>query len=180
MKIARRHEVGFYPDDATLLVDLTQFIGTALKAGHGAIVVATESHRNSILRRLETHGVDIAAAIELGKCISVDAADTLAAFMVNRMPDPARFLKLFGDLIVTVAEAAKGEHGVAVFEEGVQLLWAQGNAEAAIRVERLTYRIAKTYDVDILCGYSLGSFQGERDSHIFQRICAEHSVVHSG
>jgi len=75
MKIARRHEVGFYPDDASLLVDVTQFIGAALKAGHGAIVLATESHRNSLLRRLETHGVDIAAAIELGKYISVDAVD---------------------------------------------------------------------------------------------------------
>jgi hypothetical protein len=99
--------------------------------------------------------VDIAAAIELGKYISVDAADALSAFMVNRMPDPARFLKLFGDLIVTVAEAAKGEHGVAVFGESVQLLWAQGNAEAAIRVEKLANRIAKT---DVRRGYSVRVF----------------------
>jgi hypothetical protein len=180
MKIARRHEVRFYPDDASLLVDVTQFIGTALNAGYGPIVVATESHRNSLLRRLETDRVDIAAAIEPGKYISVDAADALSAFMGNRIPDPDRFLKLFGDLIVTVAKAAKGEHGVAVFGECVHLLWAQGNAEAAIRVERLTNQMAKTYNVDILCGYSLGSFQDERDSHIFQRIRAEHSVVHSG
>jgi hypothetical protein len=180
MKIARRHEVGFYPDDASLLVDVTHFIGTALKAGHGAIVVATESHRNSLLRSLETHGVDIAAAIELGTYISVDAADVVSAFMVNRMPDPARFLKLFGDLIVTVAAAAKGEQArVAVFGEGVQLLWAQGNTEAAIRVERLTNRIAETYDVDILCGYCLGTVQDGMDSHVFQGICEEHSAVSS-
>jgi len=178
MKIARRHEVGFYPDDASLLVDATQFIGTALMAGHGAIVVATESHQNNLLRRLETHGVDIAAAIEQGRYISMDAADALSAFMINRMPDPARFLELFGDLIVTVAEAAKGEQArVAVFGEGVQLLWARGNADAAIRVERLTNRIAKTYDVDILCGYCMGTVQGGMDSHVFQRICEEHSAV---
>ena len=180
MRIARRHEVRFYLDDASLLVDVMQFIGTALNAGYGAIVVATESHRNSLLRRLETDGVDIAAAIDKWKYISVDAADALSAFMVNRMPDPVRFLKLFGDLIVTVAKSAKGEHRVAVFGECVHLLWAQGNAQAAIRVERLTNQMAQTYNVDILCGYFLGSFQDERDSHIFQRICAEHSVVHSG
>jgi len=87
MKITRRHEVQFYPDDPSLLLDVTQFIGTALKAGHGAIVVATESHRNSFPRRLETHGVDIAAAIELGKYISVDAGDALSAFMVNGVPE---------------------------------------------------------------------------------------------
>jgi CheY-like chemotaxis protein len=175
-----RHEVGFFPNDASLLVDVTRFIGTAVKAGHGAIVVATESHRNSLFRRLETHGVDVATAIEQERYISVDAADALSVFMINRMPDPARFLKLFGDLIAKAAEAAKGEQAhVAVFGEGVQLLWAQDNVEAAIRVERLTNRIAKTYDVDILCGYCPGTVQGEMDSHVFQRICEEHSTVYS-
>ena len=71
------------------------------------------------------------------------------------------------------------EAAVAVFEECVHLLWAQGNAEAAIQVEKLGNQLAKTYDVDILCGYSLGSVQGGMNSHIFQRICAEHSAVHS-
>ena len=59
------------------------------------------------------------------------------------------------------------------------LLWARGNAEAAIRVEHLWDEIAKTYYVDILCGYPLGSFHSEQDSHIFQQICAAHSAVHS-
>ena len=180
MKIVRRHEVRFCPDDASLLVDVTQFLGTALKAGHGAVVVATESHRSSLLSRLEENGVDIAAAIEQGKYIPMDAADALSTFMIGRTPDPARFLKLFGDLIVTAAEAVKGaQPRVAVFGEGVQLLWAQGNAEAAIHVERLTNQIANTYDVDILCAYSLGTAQGGMDSHVFQRICEEHSAVYS-
>jgi len=88
--------------------------------------------------------------------------------MVNGMLDPARFLNLFGNLIVTAAEAAKGEQSrVAVFGEGVHLLWAQGNAEAAIQVEELCNELAKTYDVDILCGYSLGSVQGGMDSYNF-------------
>ena len=77
-------------------------------------------------------------------------------------------------------EAAKGEQArVAVFGECVHLLWAQGNAEAAIQIERLGKQLVKTYEVDILCGYSLASVQGGMDSHIFQRICAEHSAVYS-
>jgi DNA-binding NarL/FixJ family response regulator len=181
MKRALRHDVGFYRDDASLLVNLTLFIATALKAEQGAVVVATESHRNSLLPRLEAHGVDIGAAIKQGSYISVDAADALSTFMINRMPDPVRFLKLFGNLIERAAEAAKGERArTTVFGEGVQLLWTQGNAEAAIRVERLTNQIAKTYDVDILCGYCLSAVQGEMDSHVYQRICVEHSAVYSG
>ena len=180
IEIARRHEAGFHSDDASLLDDITQFIGTALRTGNAAIVVATESHRNSLLPRLQTYGLDTAAAIEQGRYISLDAADTLTKFMLNGMPDPVRFLRLFGNLIATAAEAAKGEQArVAVFGECVHLLWAQSNAEAAIQVEKLGNQLAKTYDVDILCGYSLGSVQGGMDSQIFQRICAEHSVVHS-
>jgi DNA-binding NarL/FixJ family response regulator len=65
-EIARCHEVGFYSEDTRLLDDLTQFVGAALNAGNAAIVVATESHRDSLLPRLEAHGVDIAAAIGQG------------------------------------------------------------------------------------------------------------------
>ena len=178
--ITRCHEVGFYSDDRWFLDDLTQFIGAALKVGNAAVVVATESHRGGLLPRLEAYGVDIATAIEQGRYISFDAADALSTFIINGMPDPAQFLNLFGNLIVRAADAAKGEPArVAVFGEGVHLLWAQGNAEAAIRVERLTNLIARSYDVDILCGYCLSTVRGGMDSHIFQRICAEHSAVHS-
>jgi DNA-binding NarL/FixJ family response regulator len=180
-EIARsQHEVGFHSDDASLLDDLTQFVGSALKAGNAAIVVATKAHRNSLLPRLQEHGLDTAAAIAQGRYIPLDAAETLSAFMLNGMPDPVRFLKLMGDHIATAAEAAKGEPAcVAVFGECVHLLWAQGNPEAAIEVEKLGNQLTKTYDVNILCGYSLGSVLGGMDSQIFQRICAEHSAIHT-
>jgi DcmR-like sensory protein len=172
--------VGFYSDDRRFLDDLTQFIGTALKAGNAAIVVATESHRDHLLPRLQGHGVDIAAAIEQGRYISLDAADTLLTFMVNDIPDPARFLEVAGSLIMSAAKAAKAEHPrVAVCGECEPPLWTLGKGEAAIRLEQLWNEIAKTHEVDILCGYPLGSFHGKQGSDIFQRICAEHSAIHS-
>jgi MEDS: MEthanogen/methylotroph, DcmR Sensory domain len=180
MEVARCHEAGFYSDDRYLLDDLAEFIGAALMVRNAVIVVVTESHRDSLLQRLQAYGSDIGAALEQGRYISLDAADTLSIFMLNGLPDPARFLKLFGSLIATATEAARGEQTrVAVFGEMCNLLWAQGNAEAAIQVEKLGNQLAKTNDVDILCGYSLGSVQGGMNSHIFQRICAEHSAVHS-
>ena len=178
-EIARRHEVVFYSDDAGLLDDLTRFIGAALEAGNSAVVVATESHRDSLLPRLEAHGVDIAAAIEQGRYIALDAAAALPTFMLRDAPDPVRFLKVLGDLISTAAKAVKGKEArVAIFGEMCHLLWTQGKAEAAIQVEKLGNQLAKRYAVDILCGYDVGKVQGGMDSHIFQRICAEHSAVH--
>jgi DNA-binding NarL/FixJ family response regulator len=178
--LVARHEAGFYSDDRFVLDDLTQFIGAALSAGNSAIVVATESHRNSLLPRLEAHGVDIAATIEQGRYVALDAADALPTFMLGGMPDPVRFLRVLGNLIATAEEAAKGEQArVAIYGEMCHLLWAQGNAEAAIEVEKLGNQVAKAYEVDILCGYSLSSVQGGMDRRVFERICAEHSAFYS-
>ncbi len=179
-KITHSHEVGFYSDDAGLLDDLTRFIEAALKAGNAAIVVATESHRDSLLLRLQAQGLDIGADIEQGRYIALDAADALAKFMLRDVPDPVQFLHVLGNLISTAAKTVKGKQArVAIFGEMCHLLWAQGNAEAAIQVEKLGNQLAKTYDVDILCGYSVRNVQGGMESHIFQRICAEHSAVYS-
>ena len=178
-EIVRCHEAGFYSDDASLLDGFTQFIGAALKAGKAVMVVATESHRDSLLPRLQAHGVDISAAVEQGRYISLDAAETLSTFMIGDQPDPARFLKGMGGLVTAAAQAAKGVYPhIAACGECAPLLWAQGNAEAAIRVEQLWNEIARTYGVETLCGYSSGSFHAVHDNHIFQRICGEHSAVH--
>jgi DNA-binding NarL/FixJ family response regulator len=178
--VSRRHEAGFYSDDRSFLENITPFIGTALKAGRTAIVLATESHRDSLISRLHSHGSDIGAAVEQGRYISLDAADTLSTVVVNGMIDSEGFLKRFGNLMATAARAANGKQaGVAVFGEGTHLLWAQGNAEAAIQVERLTDQMARAYGLDILCGYSLDSIHGGMNSHAYQQICAEHSAVHS-
>jgi DNA-binding NarL/FixJ family response regulator len=179
-QIAHRHDVGFYSDDARLLDDLTQFIVAALKAGNAAIVVATELHRERLLPRLQARGLDIGTAFEQGRYIPLDAADTLSALMLNGMPDPVRFLNLLGDLIVRASKAATAQQArVAIFGECVHLLWAQGNAEAAIQFEKLGNQLANIHDVDILCGYSPGCGEVGMEDHIFQQICAEHSAVYS-
>jgi DNA-binding NarL/FixJ family response regulator len=180
MEIARRHEAGFYSDDASLLDGFTQFIGAALQAGNAVIVVATESHRDSLLPRLQAHGLDIGAAIEQGTYISLDAAATLSTFMINDQVDPVLFRDLTGDLIKGAAKAVKGERArVSACGECAPLLWGQGKAEAAISLEHLWDEIAKSYAVNVFCGYPLDSFQGGMGSHIFARLCAAHSAVHS-
>jgi DNA-binding response OmpR family regulator len=172
------HEVGFHSDDRRFLDNLTQFIGAALRAGNTAIVLSTESHRDSLLARLQTCGLDVGAAIEQGRYIALNAADALPTFMLNGMPDPVRFMKVLGDLVATAAKAGKGEQvRVAIFGEMCDLLWAQGNGEAAIQVEKLGNLLVKRYDVDILCSYMMKSFQREPEHHIYKRICAEHSAV---
>jgi CheY-like chemotaxis protein len=178
---SRRHAVAFYRDDASFLRAVGHFIEPALSAGSAVIVVATEAHRVGLVSTLQAQGLDIAAAIEQGRYIALDAADAVSTFMVNDLPDPARFLGVADNLITTAAKSGEGEHPrrVALCGECDPPLWTLGTGEAAIRLEQLWNEIAMRYDVDILCAYPLSSFHGgEQNSHIFQRICAEHSAVH--
>ena len=157
---------------------MAQFIGTALKAGNAAIVVATKSHQDSLIRRLEAYGLDTGRAIEQGRYIALDAADTLSTFIVNDVFDSGQILESFGNLILRAAAAAKGEHPrVALFGEVADLLWKRGNSKAAIRDEELSSELTKRYDMDILCGYSLGNMEDMRDDEVFQEICVQHSAV---
>ena len=112
------------------------------------IVVATESHRDRLLPRLQAYGLNIGAAIEQGRYISLDAGDTISTFMVNDQLDPVRFSRATVDLILGAAKKGKFPR-VAVCGECAPLLWAQGHAEAAVRLEHLWDGIAKTLDLDV-------------------------------
>jgi DNA-binding NarL/FixJ family response regulator len=175
-----RHEAVFYSDDRQLLDHLSRFVGAALNAGNGAVVVATGAHREGLQRSLQASGVDIAAALEQGRYIAVDADELLSGCMVNGVLEPNAFLQGFGQIIPKAASAVKTEHPrVAVFGEGPDLLWKQGNATAAIQDEKLGNQLVEMYAVDILCGYSLSNIRGVAAVDVLQEICAEHSAVYS-
>jgi MEDS: MEthanogen/methylotroph, DcmR Sensory domain len=179
-KIPYRHEVQFYSDDTVLLDRLVPFAVAALGRGDPAIIVATKSHRDSLLQRLKTEELDVDAAIKAGMYVAVDAASTLSMFMVNDMPKSDRFFKFVGGFIEEVVKTAKIMHPrVAVFGEWVSLLWQEGKADAALRLEQLGSQLARTYKVEILCGYEMRTPCGEEDHHDFESICAEHSAIYS-
>jgi DNA-binding NarL/FixJ family response regulator len=174
------HEVLFYSDDAVFLEGFTRFIAAALKAGNAAILVATKSHRDSLIQRLKAEGVNVDRANQQGTYISLDAANSISTIMVDGLPDPSRYFESISGLIEAASEAAKAEHPrVAICGERVGLLWAEGKKDAAIRLEQLGNDLTKTHKVDILCAYPLRSIHGREDDQTFQRICAEHSAVHS-
>jgi MEDS: MEthanogen/methylotroph, DcmR Sensory domain len=178
--IVRVHKVAFHRDDASLVDDFTRFIEAALRMKNPIIVVATGSRRTNLLQRLQARGLDMAAAIQEGSYISLDADDMLSEVMVNDWPDSTRFLKVASDLIMEAAKAAKGKHfRVAACGECAPSLIAQGKPEAAIHLEHLWDKIARSHSIDILCGYLLRNFQTKESSHIFERICVAHSAAYT-
>ena len=173
------HEVHFYSDDAVFVETVSNFVAPTLIAGNACIVFATKPHREILFQALKLQDVDVEAAIEEGTYISLDAAETLSLFMVNGWPDRARFFEGFGKLVESASNAAKAQNPrIAIFGEGVALLYEEGNPEAAIRLEQLGNHLANKYNVDILCAYPLSLCANEHENEI-KRICAQHSAVYS-
>jgi MEDS: MEthanogen/methylotroph, DcmR Sensory domain len=176
--VTRCHDVQFYSNDSPLLDGFTRFIGTALKNGSTAVFIGTASHRISLLERLHAESQENRAGIRQGRYFALDVVEFLSNVMVNDMPDAGWFMKAVGDLVASAASGAGGTHSrFAACSECAPFLWAQGKADAAIRLEELWNEITKKYDVDILCGYSLERLRCEEDSYTFRRICAAHSAV---
>jgi len=176
----RRHEVQFYSADSVVLESFARFVATALEAGDAAIVLATKSHQEGLVQRWKTEGFDIDSAIRQETYISIDAAEMLLTIMVNGVPDVVRFFKLLCGLIESAAKATKKEHPrIAFCGECVGLLCAEGNTNAAIRLEEACNDLVQKYNADILCAYPLSSFDCAEDDLTFKRICAEHTAVYS-
>lgn len=173
------HEVHFYSSDAVFVESVANFVSAALMAGGAAIAFATKPHRDLLRQALQLQDLNIDAVIEQGAYIPLDAAEVLSMFMVKGWPDRARFFEGFDKLVGSATKAAKNDNPrIAVFGEGVALLCAEGNIEAAIRLEQLGNHLAKRYSVEIMCAYPLSLCTKEHEGEI-RRICAQHSAVHS-
>jgi DNA-binding NarL/FixJ family response regulator len=173
--IRGRHEVQFYSDDEVFLEGATRFVATALKAGSAVIVLATKSHRESLIQRLKANGFDMERTIQQGTYISLDGAEALSRVILNGLPDRVRFFEIVSGVIESAVKAAKTEH-VAFLGEGAGLLCAEGNISAAIEIEKIANDLQEKHTVDIMCPYPLSAF-GAGDDGAVQKICAEHTAV---
>jgi DNA-binding NarL/FixJ family response regulator len=179
LEISHRHEMALYSDDASFVDGFARGAEAALKNGNAVIVLASASHREGIFARLQAANVDVSAAVEQGSYTALDPANTLSAVMESDMPDPVRCAKFVGDLIVQASKSARGEHArVAFFGECAPTLLADGNPEAAVRLEHLWNELMRRHGAHTLCGYLSTAFPQSESNPVFQRICAKHSAVY--
>jgi signal transduction histidine kinase len=168
------HFVQFYEADEFLLNTLGDFVGAGLAAGEAAIVVATGEHRESLEARLREKGLDVNAAVACGQLVLRDAAETLSKFMMDSSPDAGLFAERIGEII---ARAGEGRPRVRIYGEMVALLWAEGNYDAAIRLEELWNALQETHAFALFCAYPMSGFAGEGPGRGLADICTSHSRV---
>lgn len=171
---ATDHFVQFYEADGFLLNSLSGYIGKAIKSGAGAIVVATPEHRRGLDELMLANGLDVDGARKSGGYVSLDAAETLAKFMVEGAPEPERFNDVIGSVIASVTV---GRARISAFGEMVALLWEQGRYTAAVRLEELWNDLQKVQSFSLFCAYPMNEFSGAQLIEPHRNICSVHSHV---
>ena len=167
------HAVRFYENKTSLCRTVADFLGEGFTLGDPALVIATPFHRDALLRELRSRSFDPAHLENEGQLLLLDARTVLAGFMVDGMPDAARFKATVGPTIERACGGRK-DCTVRAYGEMVDVLWQDGFTAAAIRLEMLWNQLAMTHDFSLLCGYAMGSFYkdaGMRD------VCDQHSDV---
>lgn len=174
MSHAHHHAVQFYRDDASLFSTVAGFIGDGLTTGHPAIVIATEDHTPPILDLLRSRRIDVDAARHDGDLIVLDASETLALFMADRMPNARAFELNVGRYIdqITYGRPTAVVHA---YGEMVDVLWKGRQPEAAIRLEVLWNKLAAIYGFALLCGYAMGSFY--KQPALYDEVCRQHTHI---
>lgn len=137
------------------------FLREGIARGEVCLVIATAAHVKAVDALLDRPG----------KCLYLDAEETMARFMVHGRPDRTRFLDTVGDLVQQAAEAGNGQ--VRAFGEMVVLLCQRGEPEAARQLEELWNEVAARHHLRLLCSYPMEAVGGRnrtfastlRDTH---------------
>lgn len=162
------HAVRFYEDAAALSRIVADFLLEGIQNGQPALVIATPAHQQGILARLRERSIDPSAAIARGHLVLAEASEMLASFMVDGMPNAARFNEVTTGLLDGMS------HGrlIRAYGEMVDVLWQAGMHAAAIRLEMLWNQLANSAEFSLLCGYSMGHFYKDA---AYDEICAHHT-----
>ena len=170
------HTVQFYEDESFLRETVARYLGAGLIDDESVVVIATESHRREFRDALVAKGIDVERACAAGRLTFLDARATLDAFMVDGVPDPDRFISVICGAIDACATDGALKRA-RLYGEMVDVLWRDGNPQAAMRLEELWNELGRARPFSLLCAYVMGNFFKEAHGEPFARICGAHDHV---
>lgn len=170
-----QHAVHFYDHDHQVVDTLTTLVEEGLSRGERVVLIATAEHADELDRSALVRGVSLSEGRLDGRIVVLDAARSLAAFMVDGAPDPDLFRLSVGGVI---ADAGADGTPVRAFGEMVALLWDQGNVAGALRLEELWNQLAETHAFSLLCAYPQSALDRATLGDV-DRVCGLHGDVHA-
>jgi len=171
--VASEHVVQLFDAPESLIGSVAAYLIDGWKRGDNLLIVARPAHWALTSAELETRGCPVVEYIASGKLVALDAATTMATFMVSGDPDHDKFHASVGDLVTRLA--ADPLTGLTIYGEMVDILAAQGNFTAAERLEELWNDLGAQSSFRLLCGYAAAHFGDEQTAPHLNAVCAAHT-----
>jgi hypothetical protein len=170
---ARYHAVRFYESVRSLAQIVAEFLGGGLVQHDPAIVIATAAQRAAIVRELVARGFDVVHLQRSGDLLMLDAQETLDEFMTDGTADHAKFKEV---MCRVMQNACRGRANctVRIYGQMVDVLWKDGQRDAAIRLEMLWNQLAMPEAFSLMCGYAMGHFYKDVK---FEEVCRQHTHI---
>jgi signal transduction histidine kinase len=160
------HVVKFYEHEDDLYALVGAFFADGAATNDPLLVIARGSRHERFVEAVRAHGRGSE------HLLLIDAEEALQAFMSGVLPDEERFVALMDELLTPLAGGRLRAYG-----EMVDVLWENGNPEAAVRLEELWNRLAARHDFSLVCAYPIHRFDQESDRGLFDAVCARHTHV---
>jgi signal transduction histidine kinase len=98
--------------------------------------------------------------------------------MVNGILNSVLFHSFVNYILSSLRPTAEGNRPrVVFFGEMVSLLWADGNIDAALKLERLWNNLIHSHSFQLYCAYPMKIFGQESHNQAFLDLCTEHTHV---
>jgi hypothetical protein len=169
------HFAQLHPDPEGFAGSVARFVETGLARGSGIVLVATPESVARIFERLQRSKLDPERLRTAGQLAVYDAAAMLDQILRDGMPSWEDFRRVVGGVLESMQACRRLP--LRIYGEMVGILWRQGNAQAAIKLEEHWNELAKVYPFCLLCGYTIDSQRAECYHGPLHEIGRTHSGV---
>lgn len=169
------HIVQTYDDPEFLAEAVAVYIDSGLRLNESVVLIGVPSHLTIFEKRLAASGWDVAGLKEKGQLISINGNWLLSLCATGSRLNAAAMQ----EAVVRILEDARcgGAYAkVRVFGEMVDVLYHQGQDQAAIRLERVWNDLLQTEPVSLFCAYRLDPLSKSVYSGFLQEVCRQHST----
>jgi hypothetical protein len=173
------HAARIYVESNELADSVAAYFAAGFEAGEPALLVATAKHASLVAERLAASGWDARRIDERGLLLSAEAEATLEQIMDGSSPAGSEFEQVIGAFLGELASRFP-ENRVRVYGELVDVLCERGQKAAAVALEELWNRLARTRRFALLCGYRLDLFDRTSQVETLRDVCRLHTHVAPG
>jgi hypothetical protein len=172
--VASEHTVLLFDEIESLVGAVAAHLIDGWKRGDNLLVVARPAHWALASAELEARGCPVTDYIACGRLMALDAATTMASFLVEGDADGDKFHASVGDIVARLS--SDPQVGLTIYGEMVDILAAQANFSGAERLEALWNELGGRCSFRLLCGYASVRFSDEITAPHLHAICGAHSA----